>query len=150
MKRIRILCWASPFMLLAAVQPVWAQPPVKYVGEIIIRGNRITPDSTILEALALYSGQEFVAQDVLDAEARLIDLGIFRVDPEQGVRPSVTVLDGEGASGPFKDILVRVQEKPWEDRIWIRIGWSALWLFLALLALGLTWRLLKRWSRTEK
>ncbi len=81
--------------------------PVLRVGEIIIVGNTVTRDDVIRKQVKLFPGQLLDYTQVRASEKNLRDLGIFRVDPEAGIAPTVTVLDGQGE---FRDILVKVQE----------------------------------------
>jgi RNA polymerase sigma factor (sigma-70 family) len=83
---------------------------VARVGQIIIMGNTKTKPSVILEQLSLFPGAELNYHDLQVAEEKLARLGLFVVDPQKGVRPTVTVVDAYGDS-PFKDILVQVREK---------------------------------------
>jgi polysaccharide biosynthesis/export protein len=81
------------------------------VGQIQIVGNTMTANSVILEQLGLLlPGAVLSYPDLQKAEQKLARLGVFVVDADKGVRPTVTVVDAEGDS-PFKDILVQVQEK---------------------------------------
>lgn len=72
-----------------------------YVGEVIIVGNTITQDRVIRQAVNLYPGQVLRYPDLALAEA-----GHLR-NEQLGVRPTVTVIE---SNGPFKDILIKVQE----------------------------------------
>src|SRR5206468_852530 len=56
----------------------------------------------------LYPGQILQYPDLRIAERDLARLNIFEMNPELGIRPSVTVIDNP--SSPFKDILVKVQD----------------------------------------
>src|SRR5262249_36015216 len=63
----------------------------------------------ILRQVPLFPGQILSYPNLRVAERNLARLGIFEVNPETGVRPTVTVIDPESPS-EFKDILVQVQE----------------------------------------
>jgi polysaccharide biosynthesis/export protein len=80
------------------------------VGQIHIVGNTKTEDAVILQQLGLLPGAALGYRDLQAAEKKLAQLGRFVVDPDKGVRPTVTVVDADGDSR-FKDILVQVQEK---------------------------------------
>jgi polysaccharide export outer membrane protein len=80
------------------------------VGQIHIVGNTKTEDAVILQQLSLLPGAELGYRDLQAAEQKLARLGLFVVDPDKGVRPTVTVVDADGDS-PFKDIVVQVKEK---------------------------------------
>jgi outer membrane protein assembly factor BamA len=76
--------------------------PIASVGEILIAGNTITQDCVIREALqGLQPGRILRVRDVRRAKTKLARLGLFK-------NPTVKVLD---SPGPFKDILVQVEEK---------------------------------------
>jgi outer membrane protein assembly complex protein YaeT len=92
---------------LVLVQYVVEQKPPAYVGQVIIIGNPVTQDRVIRRVIELYPGQVLQYPDLRIAENNLARLNIFEMKPEEGVRPTVTVLD---SPGPFKDILVKVQD----------------------------------------
>jgi len=84
--------------------------PVR-VGAVRVIGNTVTRDNVIRRQLNLYPGQILSFPDLMEAERNLSKLGIFEEDPAQGVRPTVEVENPE-IDEPFKDILVRIKEKP--------------------------------------
>jgi outer membrane protein insertion porin family len=86
------------------------QEPAR-VGQIVIKGNTTVSSASILAHVALYPGQVLSFPDLQEAEKRLAGLGLFVVDREAGVGPTVTVIDTESESC-FKDILITVKEKP--------------------------------------
>ncbi len=79
------------------------------VGEIKIIGNSVTRENVIRRQLLFFPGQLLSVPAMRASEANLRRLGIFKVEPENGIAPTVTVLDPDGPS-PFKDVLVEVQE----------------------------------------
>lgn len=85
------------------------KPRPNYVGQIYIVGNTVTRDNIIRRQLGLFPGQLFEYPNLKVAEANLARLNIFEMNAEQGIRPTVTVLDPEGDSN-FKDVIVNVQE----------------------------------------
>jgi outer membrane protein assembly factor BamA len=85
-----------------------AENPVR-VGQIFVVGNKTTPTSTILKRVKLVPGQVLDYGAMRASERSLAALGLFVVNPERGIRPTVTVIEGDG---PYQDILVTVQEKP--------------------------------------
>jgi RNA polymerase sigma factor (sigma-70 family) len=90
------------------LKPLQPQPRAR-VGQIVIVGNTRTADTTILKQVPLVPGQAFEPHALKTAEQNLARLGLFRVEPDKGVRPTVTVFaSGEDA---VKDILITVQEK---------------------------------------
>ncbi len=84
------------------------RPPAK-VGQVFIVGNDVTQDRVIRRVIGLYPGQTLRYPELRIAERDLARLNIFKVDPENGIRPSLIVLDPDGEA-EFKDILVQVQE----------------------------------------
>ncbi len=92
-------------------RPALGQTPAndapQRVGQIFITGNPITRQDVIFRAVPLFPGQVLRLRDLRIAEKNLERLGLFTIDPVKGVRPRVSVLEGEG---PFKDVLVDVQE----------------------------------------
>jgi outer membrane protein assembly complex protein YaeT len=84
------------------------RPPAT-VGQIIIVGNEVTKQNVILRQVPLYPGQVLTYPDLRVAERNLARLNIFEANAENGVRPTVNVLDPD-SDNPVKDILVNVQE----------------------------------------
>ncbi len=85
--------------------------PVR-VGDVLIYGNSVTRDNVIRRELNLYPGQILSYPDLIDAKNRLKRLGIFEDDPTKGIEPTVEVEHPELTDQPYKNILVKVQEKP--------------------------------------
>jgi RNA polymerase sigma factor (sigma-70 family) len=81
------------------------------VGQILIIGNENVKQDVILRQIPLAPGQVLTSADLRAAERNLEKLGLFRVEPEKGIRPTVRVVDSSNDSG-FKDIVVTVEEKP--------------------------------------
>jgi outer membrane protein insertion porin family len=78
------------------------------VGQMIIVGNTVTQDRVIRRILqGIQPGQVLRYPELRIAERDLARLAIFETNPELGIRPTVQALD---SPGPFKDILVKVQE----------------------------------------
>jgi outer membrane protein assembly factor BamA len=86
------------------------RPPAK-VGEVKIIGNTVTKENVIRRQVPLQPGQDLTYPDIKLAEANLNRLGIFDSKPDQGLKPTVEVLDPYGPS-EYKDVLVTVAEKP--------------------------------------
>jgi outer membrane protein insertion porin family len=89
------------------VQYLVQEQPQSYVGEVIIVGNTVTQDRVIRRMLGFYPGQVLRYPELRVAERDLARLNIFEMNPELGIRPTVQALD---SPGPFKDVLVKVQE----------------------------------------
>jgi outer membrane protein assembly factor BamA len=104
---LALVCSAGVVPGQAAGQPA-APARQQKIGQIFIVGNEVTRSSVVLEALGLYPGQVLRPEDLRAAEKNLARLGIFTVDPARGIRPTVTVTEGDGE---FSDILV------WDDEI---------------------------------
>lgn len=93
---------------LMRVQFVVEDRPVAYVGQVLIVGNTVTQDRVIRRMLTgIQPGQVLRYPELRIAERDLARLNIFEMAPEKGIRPTVQVLD---SPGPFKDILVKVEE----------------------------------------
>jgi outer membrane protein assembly complex protein YaeT len=84
------------------------RPPAK-VGQILVVGNEVTRQNVILREVPLFPGQLLSYPELRVAERNLARLNIFEMNPDSGVRPTVTVLDPDSDS-EFKDVLVNVQE----------------------------------------
>jgi outer membrane protein assembly complex protein YaeT len=84
------------------------RPPAR-VGQIFIVGNEVTKDRVILRQIPLYPGQVLTYPDLRVAESNLARLNIFEMKPEQGIRPTVTVIDPD-LPQEYKDLLVQVHE----------------------------------------
>ena len=80
------------------------------VGAIKLVGNTRTEATVILNQLKLAPGEVLTYAALRAAERELEKLGIFQVDPDRGVRPTVSMLEPDDR-GVYKDILVQVQEK---------------------------------------
>ena len=91
-----------------AARPRCARP-IDRVGEVIIIGNTITQDRVIREVVTFLPGQILRYREIRRVERKLAELGLFKVDPKTGIRPTVQVLN---SPGPFKDILIKVEEMP--------------------------------------
>ena len=85
------------------------EKPAAKVGQVIIVGNDVTQDRIIRRVIGLYPGQTLRYPELRLAEKELAKLNIFKSDPENGIRPSLIVLDPDGEK-EYKDILVQVQE----------------------------------------
>ncbi len=86
--------------------------PVR-VGEvkIIVDGSRVTKDNVIRRQVPIYPGQILSYPDMLDAERALSRTGLFEDDQMNGIKPTVEVENPE-VDEPYKNILVRVKDKP--------------------------------------
>src|SRR5260221_2403373 len=83
-------------------------PPVA-AGEITVSGNERTRQSIIYRNLGIYPGEILSFPDIKIAEERVANLGIFEVNPQQGIAPRIEVRDLD-RPGEMKDIFVHVQE----------------------------------------
>jgi outer membrane protein assembly factor BamA len=83
------------------------RPPAK-AGAFIITGNEVTKDRVILHEINIFPGQLLTYPELKIAERNLARRNIFEVNPEQGIRPTVTVIDKDDSD--IKDILVQVKE----------------------------------------
>jgi outer membrane protein assembly complex protein YaeT len=97
----------TPGVVNIQYQVVEQQPAM--VGDINIIGNDRTQDRIILRNLGFYPGQVLTWPDVRAAEQRLANLGIFEVDQEKGIRPTIVIRD-QDSDNPYKTIDVNVKE----------------------------------------
>ncbi|HEV3144271.1 MAG TPA: outer membrane protein assembly factor BamA [Gemmataceae bacterium] len=91
------------------IQYVVQERPPAMVGDINIIGNDRTQDRIILRNLGFYPGQVLTWPDIRAAEARLGNLGIFEVDQEKGIRPTIVIRD-QDSDNPYKTIDINVNE----------------------------------------
>ncbi len=81
------------------------------VKEIKIIGNDVTRENVIRRQLLVYPGQVLTYPDLKVSEQRLARLGIFKMEPENGIKPTVSVVeDPNDPFNPYKDVLVQVTE----------------------------------------
>lgn len=86
------------------------EAPQYRVGEVIINNrNGVTKDSVIRQWVLLDPGQVLTFPSVEASRELLERSGLFKVDPMNGVRPTIELLD-RGGDSPIKDVLVTVQE----------------------------------------
>ncbi len=84
---------------------------VSYIKNIVITGNERTQDRIIRRQLNLFPGQILSYPELRMAEENLNRLGLFKNDPANGIRPSVSVLNPE-LDDPWKTVQVQVEEQP--------------------------------------
>jgi hypothetical protein len=85
------------------------------LGEIFIVGNDKTPNSVILKLTGFCPGENLSYPLLRLAEQRLVKSGRFKVNEQEGIRPTVTVIEREDGTD-VRDILIRVQEKERRNR----------------------------------
>jgi hypothetical protein len=83
---------------------------VKRLGDLIISGNVRTSDDVIRKILNFYPGQTITLDDVKSARRKLANAGIFKVEPKQGIRPTVQWLDPD-FDRLYHDMLITVTER---------------------------------------
>ncbi len=81
------------------------------VGNVFVVGNSKTPQTVILAQVQIYPGQVLTLPDLRAAERRLEKLNLFEVNPDKGIRPTVSPIDSAYGSD-YRDLVVRVVEKP--------------------------------------
>jgi len=79
------------------------------VGRIFIVGNDVTQERVIARLLGIYPGQTLRYPELRIAEANLARANIFEMKPEDGIKPTVKVLNPD-ADTEYKDILVELKE----------------------------------------
>lgn len=137
--------WNSPWLLVLMVcfgvpsSDLGAQPPPAKVGEVIIVGLRYRNDAEVRGILEVFPGQILDHADLTRGEAALAESGLFKVDSDSGVRPTVRVLD---TPGQFKDILVKVEDLPPTliERYFCPAMMALIVAVMTLLAAGSIWR----------
>jgi hypothetical protein len=70
---------------------------------------RQTPTSLVLKYAGLHPGEPITYPLLRLAEKWLAASGLFVVDEQEGVRPTITVIEGE--DGTYRDILIVVKDK---------------------------------------
>lgn len=86
------------------------EAPQYRVGEVIINNrNGVTRDSVIRQWILLEPGQVLTFPSIEASRELLERSGLFKVDPMNGIRPTIELLD-RGGDSPIKDVLVTVQE----------------------------------------
>jgi outer membrane protein assembly complex protein YaeT len=83
--------------------------PPALVSRVLIVGNTVTKDNVIRRMIPLQPGQTLRFPELRLAERDLARLGIFEMNPELGVRPTVQALPPEPGS-QYQDVLVSVKE----------------------------------------
>ena len=116
-----------------------AQAVQEMVGEVIITGNKYRRDTEIRALVNIFPGQKLSYPELKEAEAALLGSGLFKVDSETGVRPTVQVLD---SPGQFKDILIKVEDLPPTlfERYLCPSILAAIVIIMTLLAASVVWR----------
>jgi outer membrane protein assembly factor BamA len=87
-----------------------SEPSAVTIGRIHVRGNKLISRASILAHLPLKRGQVLNYADLRKAEETLAQLGLFVVDAQANVHPTIAVVDAESDS-PIKDLIITVREK---------------------------------------
>ncbi len=102
--------------IVTVVYRVLEGPPAR-VGEIKFAGNYVTRDNVLRRQLLVYPGQIINEPAMRASEANLARLGIFKVIPQEGIVPRITVIDADVEPPPglppednYKDLVVEIQE----------------------------------------
>ena len=74
---------------------------------LLTREGWTVRDNVILRQIPLYPGQTLTYPDLRLGEKNLARLNIFEMKPDQGIKPTLSVLDPDSPT-EYKDILVRV------------------------------------------
>jgi outer membrane protein assembly factor BamA len=78
------------------------------VGRVIIVGNKTVPDALMQKCINITPGDTVTYKQLRLGATRLAKLGVFEMDPERGMRPTLTFIATDQPG--LCDILVRVQE----------------------------------------
>lgn len=84
--------------------------PRYVVGQIIVVGNEHTPTEFVLRQLGFDSGKTVTEDDLRHAEQRLTQTGLFEVNPQTGMRPTISIMSATNPKAPV-DILVHVHDR---------------------------------------
>jgi hypothetical protein len=95
----------------------------RQIGRVLVWGNVFTPDDAIHRFVRIQSGDTIREADLRAAEERLRASKFFRTGPGRG--PSVVVTPNE-VDGRFFDLVIRIEEHPWNGVAWgVSDMWSA-------------------------
>lgn len=100
----------APAVIAPAAEPVrQASPPptVERIGQVIIIGNKQTPDDKIRKHAGLLPGAVVTGADLRVAQGKLAELALFE-------RVAVTLCEAEEG---FSDVIIAVVEKPAEGKL---------------------------------
>jgi hypothetical protein len=115
-------------LLLAAGAASGAdRPPARTVGQVVIVGNTDTADWIIRHLARIEPGDKVGAADLAAAAGRLRSSWIFRADPPGNPGPTVTFLPARGNADGTVDVLIQVEDRPWNGVAW---GVFDLWIAL--------------------
>lgn len=84
--------------------------PHYVVGQIIVVGNEHTPTEFVLRQLGFDAGRTVTEDDLRRAEQRLTQTGLFEVNPQTGMRPTISIMSAANPKAPV-DILVHVHDR---------------------------------------
>ena len=105
----------TSMMLMIVSAVVAADAPAKNskdrfkVGQVIIVGNAKIPDAVIRRFLTFYPGGQANLEELKQVERRMGRSWLFRVNKEEGIRPTIVEIDGPPGSD-YKDVLVTITE----------------------------------------
>lgn len=95
-------------LAVSLLNGVAVQRQLVTVDRVIIVGNRTVSDDVIRRAAGIYPGNKHTVKTLRLAEKALARLGVFELDPERAIRPTITVIHREG-QGP-RDVVIQVRE----------------------------------------
>src|SRR5204863_3927107 len=74
------------------------------VGEIYIKGNEVTKNRVIIRGLTIFPGEVLQYPELRASSKNLERMNIFEINPELGIRPTVTEIPNDHSN--VKDILI--------------------------------------------
>jgi outer membrane protein assembly factor BamA len=87
-----------------------AQNQLVTVNRVIIVGNETVGDQVIRRCVNIAPGDSVNAMYLNRSQGSLVRLGVFQIDPQRGVRPTIRLIRTETPG--LYDVLIYVQEKP--------------------------------------
>ena len=91
-----------------------AQNQLVTVNRVIIVGNRTVTSDVIRRCANLAPGDRVNANVLTLSQKSLTRLGVFDVDPERGIRPTITLIATDTPG--LCDVLIQVRETPLQQR----------------------------------
>lgn len=82
----------------------------KKLGQVRVVGNETTKSRVVRSIVDLEPGAQANTVELREAQQRLIDARLFKIDPAQGTVPSVQFDPANDPAAEFQDVLINVQE----------------------------------------
>lgn len=82
----------------------------KRIGEVKVYGNEVTKDKVIRSILELTPGELADSVALRRSQQKLMETRLFRVEPADGIVPTVQFDPNSDSESEFQDVIVNVQE----------------------------------------